>query len=527
MDFSSTRDAALMYREMGFSVIPVSKSSKQPLIPWERYQRELASPQQIARWWNDFSGPNVGIVTGGLSNICVIDIDRAEGEIELAPLIQDIGDTPVVATPRGGKHLYFRYPSDCVVRNNCRAVVGCDFRGEGGYVVAPPSSIEGVPYEWVTFLTDVNGIPTLPHKYIQYVVNQFSRSVQHMSPDALFEQGQRDNNLFHYALVLLRGGERPENVHSAIKLMVRDRRDIDDNWIWEKINSASRYVTRGEIKYTNDIRDYISLRDGTFTLRDMLRDLGVPREDYNKATAIVSRLRKDGVIEKVGNRDGYYRKPDRELEQVDIWGTDSTEFSIKLPLDIQNIVRTQRKNVIVVAGAPNSGKTAFVLNTIYLNRLDHDIRYFFSEMGRDELRDRISMMPVTPRDFAKVKMYERDTNFEDVIEPDCFNIVDYVPIYDEFWKIGSVIDKIHARLNNGVAIVCIQKNSGALLGRGAEFAVERPRLYLSLDSGKISIVKAKLWVSPQFNPNNKVRQFTIRDFWELVPNGGWYERQTG
>lgn len=523
MEFTNTREAALMYREMGLSVIPVSKSSKQPLVSWERYQRELANPAQIARWWNEFGDPNVGIVTGGTSNICVIDIDRAEGEIELAPLIQDVGDMPVVATPRGGKHLYFRYPTDCVVRNNCRAVVGCDFRGEGGYVVAPPSCIDGVRYEWVKFLSDVV-IPTLPHKYIQYVVNQFSRSVQSMSPEALFEQGQRDNNLFHYALVLLRGGERPENVHAAIKLMVKDRRDIDDNWIWEKINSALRYVTRGEIKYTNDIRDYVSLRDGVFTLRDMLKDLGVPREDYNKVTAILSRLRKDRVIEKVGSRDGHYRKPDREIEEVDIWGVDAHELTVRLPLDIHNIVRTQRKNVIVLAGAPNSGKTAFVLNTIYLNKDSFDIKYFFSEMGKDELRDRISMMPVTPQDFGRVKMYERDTNFEDVIDPNAFNIVDYVPIYDEFWKIGSVIDKIHSRLDTGLALVCIQKNSGALLGRGAEFAVERPRLYLSLDNGKVTIVKAKLWVSPQFNPNNQTRRFRIRDFWELVPEGGWYER---
>jgi hypothetical protein len=78
------------------------------------------------------------------------------------------------------------------------------------------------------------------------------------------------------------------------------------------------------------------------------------------------------------------------------------------------------------------------------------------------------------------------------------------------------------KVGTGLAIVALQKKVGAALGRGAEFSLEKPRLYLSMDRGKLSIVKGKSWANPKVDPNGlsvgfKITggcQFEITRTWE-------------
>ena len=64
-------------------------------------------------------------------------------------------------------------------------------------------------------------------------------------------------------------------------------------------------------------------------------------------------------------------------------------------------------------------------------------------------------------------------------------------------------------MKNGIAIVALQKKRGVELGRGAEFSLEKPRLYLSMENGEIKIVKAKNWRRKDVNPNGMVSKFKI------------------
>jgi hypothetical protein len=144
-------EAALEYASEGLSVIPMNPKDKKPLIQWSPYQLERANEEQIRRWWEKWPDANVGIVTGHLSNTFVLDCDAPEG-IEIIEMNGGLPPTRVALTSYEGefrkRHYYFNYP-EAEIRNSTKKLPGLDVRGEGGYVVAPPSiHPSGVAYEW-------------------------------------------------------------------------------------------------------------------------------------------------------------------------------------------------------------------------------------------------------------------------------------------------------------------------------------------------------------------------------------------
>jgi len=105
--------------------------------------------------------------------------------------------------------------------------------------------------------------------------------------------------------------------------------------------------------------------------------------------------------------------------------------------------------------------------------------------------------------------YERIHDFHDVVPRDgTIVLIDYLEVLDDFYRVGASIQKIYERLGSSIAMIAIQKKRNADLGRGAEFALERPRLYLSMDPGRLQVQKAKNWVSGA-NPNGLKWTFCI------------------
>lgn len=133
--------AALKYYDLGFSVIPVGRD-KIPLVAWQKYQSERASREQLGHWFSDVD-VNVGIVTGAISGVVVVDIDTKE-KIE-----RQLPNTVTSRTGRGGWHLFYKHPGKHV-KTRAGILPHVDIRGDGGYVVMPPSLHEnGNRYEWV------------------------------------------------------------------------------------------------------------------------------------------------------------------------------------------------------------------------------------------------------------------------------------------------------------------------------------------------------------------------------------------
>lgn len=146
------REAALDYLQRGWSVIPVLAREKRPAIRWLEFQHRRADKTELERWFRHWPQANVGIVTGAVSGLVVLDVDWSHGGREsLAALAQAYGPVPVTLeaiTGGGGQHLYFAHPGG-LVRNQVGVAPGIDRRGDGGYVVAPPSRhASGQRYVW-------------------------------------------------------------------------------------------------------------------------------------------------------------------------------------------------------------------------------------------------------------------------------------------------------------------------------------------------------------------------------------------
>jgi len=144
--------AALSYARRGIPVFPCQPGGKRPLT-YNGFWEATTDLHRIKGWWGRWPQANVGIPTERKSGLLVLDVDQRSGGLEsLAALVREGGPLPKTAKARtggGGVHVFFRYPLEEEVRNSAEWLgPGLDVRGEGGYVVVPPSRTQSA-YEWI------------------------------------------------------------------------------------------------------------------------------------------------------------------------------------------------------------------------------------------------------------------------------------------------------------------------------------------------------------------------------------------
>jgi hypothetical protein len=151
MPEDSIEGAALAYLRRGWSVVAIEPRGKRPLVRWEGFQHRLPRASDVSAWFRRRPDANIGIVTGRISGLAVIDVDpRHAGDETLAALEGEYAPLPSsveVRTGGGGRHLYFTSPES--LRSRVAIGPGIDLRAEGGLVVAPPSiHSSGGLYRW-------------------------------------------------------------------------------------------------------------------------------------------------------------------------------------------------------------------------------------------------------------------------------------------------------------------------------------------------------------------------------------------
>jgi RecA-family ATPase len=123
-----------------FSVFPLRRHSKTPLDTWKRWQTERANGDQIDAWLAEHPNANIGIATGAISGVVVLDLDSAEASVIAEG--RGLPRTVEALTPRG-RHLFFAHPganvSNVTGSEGGKLPKGLDVRGDGGFVVAAGS----------------------------------------------------------------------------------------------------------------------------------------------------------------------------------------------------------------------------------------------------------------------------------------------------------------------------------------------------------------------------------------------------
>lgn len=135
----TTYDSALQYLLVdGFSVMPVGLDKRPLLKTWKFLQERLPTEEEINRWFTkDFPTANIGIITGKVSNLTVIDIDSYKGS---STDLSTFPKTRTVRTGNGGTHLYYNYEEGITISAGAfPQFPNLDIRGEGGFIVCPPS----------------------------------------------------------------------------------------------------------------------------------------------------------------------------------------------------------------------------------------------------------------------------------------------------------------------------------------------------------------------------------------------------
>ncbi|WP_166998384.1 bifunctional DNA primase/polymerase [Paramicrobacterium fandaimingii] len=155
-------EAAKAFAAAGVPVFPCAPLGKRPLIrDGQGFRDATTDLTQIAAWWSRVPEANIGIPTGAASGVVVVDVDvhgpvngyRRFARADRAGLVD--GWEVLARSPSGGMHAYYPATAGVEQRSWQDGRAGIDFRGDGGYIIAPPSRriIDGrpVPYTVQTF----------------------------------------------------------------------------------------------------------------------------------------------------------------------------------------------------------------------------------------------------------------------------------------------------------------------------------------------------------------------------------------
>ena len=173
MSTEALLDAALEYASAGWAVLPLAPGGKTP-ISAHGVKDATKDSDRIRAWWTETPDANVGVATGSVSGITVLDVDRKLGKDGFATL-GTLGIKPTGTlwqmTQSGGVQILFAYAPG--VKNTVgRLGVGIDTRGDGGYVVVPPSQVEGRPYKWMTEPFTGASLAEMPPELVKKVADR-------------------------------------------------------------------------------------------------------------------------------------------------------------------------------------------------------------------------------------------------------------------------------------------------------------------------------------------------------------------
>jgi len=536
----SLLSSALAYAENGWQVFPLRPGAKVPM-GGNGHLDATVDEATIRDWWTRNPDSNIGIACGSVSGITIIDVDGPQG-IASSKQVKGVPATRMIKTPHGF-HLYFMYNEG--FHTGANFLPGLDVRNDGGYVVAPPSVVDEQPY---TVLRDevLAELILVPEVFQQTHRNGHGNTPNADQPTwvsqalAGVSQGSRDETATRLAGYFHSKG-LPQDV--ILELMKpfgeRCQPPYAERDLLKTIASIGRYAVderplmaedeNGPPSITAVIGDWIKHTQGWWTADELDRDLGLNTvQDRKNRSQVLRRMRTDGHIEGHTTINKRFRRVEEYVAGLDFKAAPTgAVLDLSWPMQLEDYVHLYPGNIAVIAGNSNAGKTAFMLNFIWLNQGKCDINYWCSEMEAEELGDRLDGFGVS-RDSWKFRAFDRATDFHDVVVADSINLIDYLDLDDNVYLVKSHLDKISRAIGKGMALVALQKKGGNELGYGQERSLATPKLYLSMAAGKLKIVKAKVPAKHNVTANGLCRTFQIRNGVYFVPDAndnGWeYER---
>ena len=208
-------EAAVAYVGRGLPVFPVR--GKVPLTP-HGFHDASTDTEAVLTWWQRWPDANVGVPTGHVSGVDVLDVDTQHGGARtLAQLERERGKLPPtieVLTPSGGRHYWFAHTGRALKSGAGVLGPGLDTRGEGGYIVVPPSI--GDNGRLYRFVRDPE--KTDPAEPPEWLFELLAKRQNGNAPsfDDVIPEGQRRQALLSLAGTMRRRGMRRDEIAAAL-----------------------------------------------------------------------------------------------------------------------------------------------------------------------------------------------------------------------------------------------------------------------------------------------------------------------
>ena len=221
MEYPSMYQAAVQYIKMGLAVFPLEERGKRPKTR-NGFKDATTDAAQVKAWWQQWPNANIGIATGKRSGgIFVIDLDIDEDKgIDGYHTLEDwqrengkFPETWTAITGRGGYHLYFHSNSE--IKNRAGIIDGVDVRGDGGYVVAPPSvHSNGNRYEW-EYDPEEFDLAEANNNVKYFLDTGINSPGERFSMPDIVNAGERNDMIFRFACMMQAKGASDEAVFAA------------------------------------------------------------------------------------------------------------------------------------------------------------------------------------------------------------------------------------------------------------------------------------------------------------------------
>lgn len=241
-------DLALHYAKSGWPVFPLVPGGKNPLIPRKDgghgCHDATTSAAIVEQWWTQWPDANVGVATGKRSGLLVIDVDPRKSDTWLSSLNElKLPQTFTVRTWSRGFHVYLEYPRDCGVTIGANLLPAIDWRGEGGYVVAAGSVVEGALYE-IARNAPIAAPPVSLIERIRASVKRPKVTAVDDGGRMVIPDGARNQQLFRIGCALRRYGVDLNAILESLRAVNADHCSpaLDDDELRQIAGSAASYA---------------------------------------------------------------------------------------------------------------------------------------------------------------------------------------------------------------------------------------------------------------------------------------------
>ncbi len=456
-----------LYQKYGWSLLPIAKNGKIPLEKdWTNKTHKEKS--EILKWIE--SGLNIGVRTGEVSGITVIDVDlKVAPSRELDDIYKELNASKTLKqnSPKG-VHFFFKYDKE-IKQTTKVAGVTIDIRNDGGQVLITPSKINNLSYNWVNLDSDIKNIPE--NVKVKLLENKkiSNTETEILSQELTQQNGElpklKNNNLqgccndtFIKLGGILINRLPPDLVKFVLSVFNTQLLEspMPNSAIDGMVNSLEGYKETEQTTQEKAIFECCKLLQCDISAKDVKEHTELKPNIINKYLA---QLHKEGKLVRKGR--GRY-----ELKQVVEWINAEQVSEPKSKYDIpyfENKAYFHDGDMILLGASTGKGKTTIAMNIIKQIKDSsikegNQVRPYYVSLESGSRHEKIAKsLGLEPTDYYVSKEpIDNPTQIE--LEKEAFTIIDWIYLGEDFAMTQSVFKHLNdeIRKKGGILVVFTQ-----------------------------------------------------------------------